>query len=82
MKLLYVTFFKFIYYSNPGVHFLDALFTGTSFEALARQENIYSGKVNTDMLWCLYYLGVRIIRVSILSLLSGKKSQTRDLFDI
>ena len=50
MKLLYVTFFfKFIYYSNPGVHFLDALFTGTSFGALARQENIYSGKVNTDM---------------------------------
>ncbi|XP_073231335.1 uncharacterized protein [Porites lutea] len=33
-----------------GVHFLDALFTGTSFEALARQENIYSGTVNTDML--------------------------------
>ena len=51
MKLLYVTFFfKFIYYSNPGVHFLDALFTGTSFEALARQENIYSGTVNTDMI--------------------------------
>ena len=42
--------FKFIYYSNPGVHFLDALFTGTSFEALARQENICSGTVNTDML--------------------------------
>ena len=34
--------------------------TETSFEALARQENIYSGKVNTDMLWCLYYLGVHV----------------------
>ena len=43
--------------------FLDALFTGTSFEALARQENIYSGTVNTDMLWCLYYC----IWVSVLS---------------
>ena len=50
--------------------------------ALARQENIYTGTVNTDMLWCLYYLGVRIIRVSILSKLSGRKSQTSDLFDI
>ena len=47
--------------------FLDALFTGTSFEALARQENICSGTVNTDMLimmsilsGCPYYLGVHI----------------------
>ena len=47
--------------------FLDALFTGTSFEALARQENIYSGKVNTDMFnmmsilsGCPYYPGVHI----------------------
>ena len=43
--------------------FLDALFTGTSFKALARQENIYSGTVNTAMLWCLYYC----IWVSVLS---------------
>ena len=63
--------------------FLDALFTGTSFEALARQENIYSGKVNTDMFnmmsilsGCPYYPGVHI------KLTLWKKSQTRDLFDI
>ena len=52
MKLLYVTFFflnLFIIQTQVCI-FLDALFTGTSFEALARQENIYSGKVNTDML--------------------------------
>ena len=51
MKLLYVTFFLNLFIIQTQVCiFLDALFTGTSFEALARQENIYSGKVNTDML--------------------------------
>ena len=51
MKLLYVTFFINLFIIQTQVCiFLDALFTGTSFEALARQENIYSGKVNTDML--------------------------------
>ena len=51
MKLLYVTFFLNLFIIQTQVCiFLDALFTGTSFEALARQENIYSGTVNTDML--------------------------------
>ena len=61
MKLLYVTFFFLIYFLfKPRCAFLDALFTGTIFEALARQENIYSGTVNTDMLLygCPYYPGV------------------------
>lgn len=44
--------------------FLDALFTGTSFEALARQENIYSGEHKHDMMsilyGCPYYPGVHI----------------------
>ena len=51
MKLLYVTFFFNLFIIETQVCiFLDALFTGTSFEALARRENIYSGKVNADML--------------------------------
>ena len=54
-------FFKNLFIIQTQVCiFLDAFFTGTSFEALARQENIYSGMVNTDMLWCLYYLGVHV----------------------
>ena len=62
MKLLYVTFFlKFIYYSNPGVHFLDALFTGTSFEALARQENIYTVERLTQTCYDVYIIWVSVL---------------------
>ena len=50
MKLLYVTFFLKIYLLFKPRCALFGCSTGTSFEALAGQEKIYSGKVNTDML--------------------------------
>ena len=49
MKLLYVTFFLIYLLFKPRCAFFGCS-TETSFEALARQENIYSGKVNTDVI--------------------------------
>ena len=76
MNLLYVTFFFNLFIIQTQVCIFWMLYWDQLW-SLARQENIYSGKVNTDMLWCLYYLGVHIKFKK-----SGKKWQTRDLFYI